>query len=594
MSINFKNLVEMQQHSCRKYKDRKMYGTKGPNGFSWITYQQFEAQVDEFRGGLATLGVSRGDKISIIANNCVEWAVGAYATYGLGAHYVPMYESQLVKEWKYILKDSGTKILFVCNPDIYQKTQVLIDEIETLKYIVPMFENVGNLRSYPELKKAGKQHPVPAYSPGPDEPMGLTYTSGTTGNPKGVVLTHNNIITEIRSLDEAWQSDRITEEDRGLSFLPWGHLMGQIQEVHQLIFYGCSSGLVRDINEIGEDFSLIQPTIFYSVPRLLNKICEGIGRKMETKGGFVKMLYDKGLKGSRHRFEKKRVGLRQKFWSVVADRLIFNKIRNTLGGRLRMLFSGGAALSQDITEFLDCLGIPVFEGYGLTETCMAVTLNSPGHRRFGSVGRALPNAKVVLDTTVDIAREGEGEIVVYGPLLMKEYHNLPEATKETFDEDGGFRTGDIGRFDEDGYLYITGRIKEIYKMENGKYVSPGPMEEQLKNSPYINQAMVSGTNQLFNVVLIIPEEGALKDFAKKHLIEKHSENWKTDPKIFHLFEDEIKKHSSSFKKFERPLKFSLVWDDWSIENGFLTPTLKLKRRLIFDKYCEIIEELHSM
>ncbi|MBU3915166.1 long-chain fatty acid--CoA ligase [bacterium] len=594
MNKKYKNLVEMQQHSCQMHKDRKMYATKGSNGFSWITFRQFETQVNEFRSGLATLGVSREDKIGIIAGNCVEWAVGAYATYGLGAHYVPMYESQLLKEWIYILNDSGTKVLLVRNPDIFKKAQTLVDEIECLQHVVPLFEDAGNLKSYTELKKAGKQNPVSAYYPASDETMGLIYTSGTTGNPKGVVLTHANILTEMDSLDQASVGDPITNEDRGLSFLPWGHLMGQIQEVHLLLYYGFSSGLVRDINEIGEDLSLIRPTIFFSVPRLFNKICDGINQKIESKGPIIRMIFNKGLEANKSRFAQKDISLIQKIWAEVANRLIFKKIRMLFGGRLRMSFSGGAALSKDIIEFLDCLGIPVYEGYGQTETSMAVTMNTPEHRRFGSVGKPLPNARVVLDKSVDSARDDEGEIIVYGPLLMKEYHNLPDVTKATIDPDGGLRTGDIGRFDEDGFLFLTGRIKEIYKMENGKYVSPGPIEEQLKNSPYISQTMVSGTNQLFNVALIIPEEEALVNFAKKNSIDTASSDWKDDPKIYQLFEGEIKKYTEPFKKFERPNRFALVWDDWSTDNGFLTPTLKLKRRLIFEKYAKIIEQLHAV
>jgi len=224
---------------------------------------------------------------------------------------------------------------------------------------------------------------------------------------------------------------------------------------------------------------------------------------------------------------------------------------------------------------------------------MAVTLNVPGCRRTGSVGKPIPHAIVKIDTTISDTREGEGEIVAYGPLLMLGYHNLPDETAATIGQDGGCRTGDIGRFDEDGFLYLTGRIKEIYKMENGKYVSPGPLEEELKLSPYINQALISGTNQRYNVAIITPEEEEVKAWAEENGLNTGDNNWKAAPELLTLFEQEIEKYSALFKKFEKPKKFQLVWDDWSIENALLTPTLKLKRRQVTLKYQPLIDSMYG-
>ncbi len=592
MGARFQNLVEMQRNACQVHHKRKMYGTKLGKSYIWTTYGEFGRLVDEFRGGLASLGVSRGDKVAVIANNCVEWAVGAYAVYGLGAHYVPMYESQKMEDWQYIIRDSGSNVLLVTNPEIYGKTVGLTGEIGHLSHVIPMFEDGSDI-SYTQLCKTGRDNPKPVCSPDQEEPMGLIYTSGTTGNPKGVILSHKNLLTELDALDQV-ADGLFSPEDRGLSFLPWGHLMGQIQEVHLLLYNGYSSGLVKDINEIAEDFALVRPTIFFSVPRLFNKIYDGVYQKMKARGGLIFSLFLNAIQFHQKAFRGESLGVTEKIRLGLAQKLIFSKIRKLFGDRLRLSFSGGASLSKEVAEFMDCIGVPVYEGFGQTETTMAVTMNTPGGRKLGSVGRPVPHAKVILDTSVESTAEGEGEIVVYGSLIMKGYHNLPEETRKTIDEDGGLRTGDLGRFDEDGYLYLTGRIKEIYKLENGKYISPSPMEEVLKNSPFINQVMIAGANRLNNVALIIPEELAVRNFAQEQNMDMDKPGWQKDPRIYQLIEKEVDIFSRSFKKFERLARFELIWDEWSPENGLLTPTLKLKRRLIMERYQELIDKLHRV
>ncbi len=594
MTPVFKNLVEMQQHSCKVNGHRKMYGTKQEDGsFSWTTYGELGRAVDRFRGGLARLGVVKGDKVAVISANCVEWVAGCYATYGLGAHYVPMYESQNLEEWIYIIKDSGAKILLVKNPEIYDRVRHLPDEIQTLERVIPLYEARALPHCYTQLCELGDKYPVSAYIPDGEEPMGLIYTSGTTGDPKGVILSHRSMITEIQSLMEVAKSMPFVPEDRGLSFLPWGHLMGQLQEVHILMYVGFSSCLVRDLKEIIDDLVQVRPTIFFAVPRLYTKLHDGVMKNIEQKNKVIRTLFASGLKARVKMNQGSSVSVLDSMAAGLAKKLVFAKIRQLFGGHLRIAFSGGAALNEKVVEFLDGIGIPLFEGYGQTETTMAVTMNFPGSRRQGSVGKAIPQAVVKIDTSISDTKEGEGEIVVYGPLLMLGYHNLPEETAATIDPDGGCRTGDIGRLDEDGFLYLTGRIKEIYKMENGKYVSPGPLEEELKLSPYINQALISGTNMRYNVAVITPEEEELKDWAQGKGLNISSPEWKESAEIQALFEQEIKTHSTEFKKFEKPEKFKLVWDDWSDENALLTPTLKLKRRQVIQKYQPLIDTLYE-
>ena len=591
MAQSFQNLVEMQENSCRLFKDRPIFGTKTDDGFDWITYGQFAALVDDLRGGLARLGIARGEKVAVISGNCVEWAVGCYATYGVGGHYVPMYESQKLSEWEYIIRDSNARLLFVKSPEIYEQVKHLPETLPDLEFVVPMFDAPKLELTYVQLMETGRENPVPALELPSEETMGLIYTSGTTGNPKGVVLTHSNMLTEIISLVKVFEKMMLIPEDVGLSFLPWGHLMGQLEEVHILIYCGFSTGLVRDIKEIPQDLADVKPSLFFGVPRLYTKLYERIIQAIDEKPAVIQWLFHHGIQGNvvpggetPSFIDRMAHGL--------AKRILFPKIRAIFGGRLRLAFSGGAALNESVVAFFDAVGIPIYEGYGMTETTMAVTMNSPEGRKLGSVGKMIPNAKVVIDQGLDDMKPGEGEILAYGPLVMKEYHNLPDETQACFTGDGGYRTGDVGRMDEEGFLYLTGRIKEIYKLENGKYVSPGPLEEELKFSPYINQVLIAGQNQRYNIALITPEMEPLLEYAQSAGLDTSTDEWQKSGAIQALFEKEIETYSANFKKFERPGRFRIIWEDWSQDTRLITPTLKLKRRQITQRYSQEIEGLY--
>lgn len=571
----FDSLVDMQEFSCHEFQDREMYGTKKNNAYEWITFRDFAVFVDEFRGGLASLGVSQGDKVAVIANNCLEWPVCAYAVYGLRAHYVPMYESQSLEDWKYIIKDSGSKILLVRTLELLEKVKHLPEEIESLEQIVLMQGEAVGCQSYQGLREHGRANRVPSSKPSRDEPIGLIYTSGTTGNPKGVILTHGNLMAELDSVADILD---FRSTDRSLSFLPWGHLMGQIEEVHFLILKGFSAAIVDSALDLLNDFQLVRPTIFFTVPQVYQRFFDAVNEKVRNKGGLAKFLFERGVSLSSKKRRGEHLGLKEKAILSASKRIVFNKITGVFGGRLRMSMCGGAALSPDVIGFLEDLNVTVYEGYGLTETTMAISANSKTHRRYGSVGRAIQGARIVLDESVEGAGEGEGEIIVYGPHVAVGYHNQPEIFQECLTPDGGFRSGDLGRFDDDGFLYITGRVKELYKLANGKYVAPAPLEEELKKSPYINFAMIYGDNQPFNVVLVVPEPTALAGDQDK------------EPQK--LMELEIEKYSGAFKSYEKPKKIALINDEWTPENGLLTPTQKIKRPIVAKKYMETIQELY--
>ncbi len=326
------------------------------------------------------------------------------------------------------------------------------------------------------------------------------------------------------------------------------------------------------------------------MPRIFNRIYEGVNREIARRPGFLQRIIRTGVRGAIKRKHGEKLSAAERVDLAFDERLVFAKIREKLGGRLKYAISASATLGREVAEFIDALGITVYEGYGLTETSPIVSANLPGRRRLGSVGQALPGVRVVIDTAVG-DDPTEGEIVVYGPNVMVGYHKRPEENAKALMHDGGLRTGDLGYLDEDGFLYITGRIKEQYKLENGKYVMPSPLEEELKLSPYIANVMIDGDGRPFNVALVAIDEPAIRAWAKDEGVTLGGE-LEQDPRVRALIHEELAAHSQGFKEFERPRGFVLIGDDFTTQNGLLTPTLKLKRREVQARYRELFEALY--
>lgn len=586
MAEQFKNLVDLCEKSCKKYKDRELFGTKTEGSWKWMTYGEFEKLVDDFRAGLASLGVGAGDKVGIVANNRVEWAVAAYATYGLGAAFVPMYEAQKSDEWRFILDDCGAKIAIGATHDIYQKLQGVKEQVASLEHVIGFEEPESDDHSYAALLKKGAEKPVPAKHPAEEDTAGFIYTSGTTGNPKGVILSHGNICSNINAIHAIFP---FAPDDRSLSFLPWAHSFGQTCELHAMLSMGCSLGINDAVENLVANLAEVQPTILFAVPRIFNRIYDGVNKQMTEKPGFIQSLFRNAVANRTKKNRGEDVGVWAGMGISLADSIIFSKIRQKFGGRLKYAVSGSAALSKEVAEFIDALGIEVYEGYGLTETSPIATANFPGHRKIGSVGKAIPGVTISIDKTVT-GDAKNGEILIKGPNIMQGYHNRPEENSAVLMPDRTFRSGDMGYLDEDGYLYITGRIKEQYKLENGKYVVPSPLEEELKLSPFIANVMIHGANKPYNVALVVPDKAALEKWA--------ADNGKTlgdvekSDEVKQLIEEELKKYAKGFKGFERPEKFVLTSEDFTTDNGMLTPTLKLKRRNVLQKYEPALDALY--
>jgi len=586
----FENLVELFERSVKLYGPRELFGTKADGRWTWMTYAEMGRLVENFRGGLASLGVKRGDRVAIIANNRVEWAVAAYACYGLGAALVPMYEAQLPREWAFIINDCEAVAVITATPEIHDKCKEIPEKAPSLKHIIGLALPKSDPLSYEALLEAGAKSPVPAIKPEPKDTACLIYTSGTTGTPKGVILSHGNIASNINVVHELFP---LSADDRSLSFLPWAHSFGHTCELHVLLSMGASMALAEAVDKIVQNLAEVKPTVLISVPRIFNRIYDGVNKQMAEKPAVVRNLFRAGLRAADKRRKGEALGLLEKATLTLASKVVFAKIREKFGGRLKYAMSGGAALSREVAEFIDGLGITVFEGYGLTETSPIVTTNCPGAHRIGSIGKTIPGVRVVLDTT-ETGDPKQGEIVVYGPNVMQGYHNRPEENEAVFTEDGGFRTGDLGRLDDEGFVYITGRIKEQYKLENGKYVSPAPLEEHLKLSPYILNAMIYGDNRLHNVALVVPDLEAVKKWAAGEGVSAGSDAELLEhARVKALVQAEVEKYSTEWRGFERVKKVTLTAEDFTTQNGMLTPSLKLKRRVVWQKYQGQIESLYE-
>ncbi len=524
--------------------------------------------------------------MAIVADNRLEWAVACFATYGLEAAFVPMYEAQLPSEWKFILQDCGAKVVLARAPEHYEKLVGFRGELPTVEHVIGIGLPKDDPSSFDALLEAGARQPVEPRDPAPSVTAGFIYTSGTTGKPKGVVLSHGNIAWTISASVAVFP---LVPDDRTLSFLPWAHAYGQT-ELYFVLAQGASLTLNDDVTRLLENLAEVKPTMLVTVPRIFNRVYEAVRKDISERPPFLQKLFEDGIRAATRKGRGEHVGLLERLELRVDDRLIFRKVRDRFGGRLRMVLCASAALSKEVAEFIDALGIDVYEGYGLTETSPVVSANTPGARRLGSVGKVIPGVRVEIDTSAcDV--EGQGEIIVYGPNVTRGYHNRPDENEKAFTADGGLRTGDLGYFDDDGFLYVSGRIKEQYKLENGKYVMPGPLEEQLKLSPYIANVMLHGANRPYNVALVVIDGAAVRAWAKEQGVELADPA--RDPRVEQLVLSEIRRCSTAFRSFEVPRRMLLITEDFTTENDLLTPTLKLKRRNVEARYGAALDALYA-
>jgi long-chain acyl-CoA synthetase len=516
----------------------------------------------------------------------------------LGAHFVPMYEAQLKKDWEYILKDSETKLLLVSTSEIHTTALSLRDSVPSLERVL-CFNMPDGDDAWDKHLEGGASKPVDAVFPETAEVAGLIYTSGTTGQPKGVVLSHGNFTSNVNATAASFP---FREGDVSCSFLPWAHSFGQTAELHCMMSRGAALGLAEGVKTLLDDFVLVRPTVLFSVPRVFNKIYDGVQKQIAAGSPVKRAIAGKALAVAAKRRELRDRGEASTWLDMqynVFDKIVFSKIRDKVGGRLRFAFSGGAALQKEVAEFCDDIGIVIFEGYGLTETSPIASVNTPDGRKLGTIGKPIAGVQIIIcdEQQKPVADGIEGEIVIIGPNVMQCYHNLPEQTAEVvFDLNGerAFRSGDMGVIDDNGFVKVVGRFKEQYKLENGKYVVPTPLQEQLQLSGYILQCLLFGDNKPYNVVLIVPDMVACEAWAKElgasdtspAALAKH-------PGLHDLIGRELQQHAGSFKSYERPKKWALLPDEFTVENGLLTPKMSMKRRLIMQQYQDVIDALYA-
>ena len=465
MAEPFTNLVELVEICCARYAERPLFGTKQDGAWKWTTYGQFRALVDRVRAGLAGLGVGPGDRVAIVSDNRIEWAAAAYATYGLQAAFVPMYPAQKPGEWRFILADCGASVVVAGNEAIYDALLPMRGEIATLRHVVGLGRPDADPASWASLVSAGEKKPVPSSPPPPQTIAGFIYTSGTTGKPKGALLSHGNITSNLNGIHEIFP---INENDVSLSFLPWAHSFGQTCELHMILSFGASTAVNDDLNKLLPNLAEVKPTVLVAVPRIFNRIYEAVNAQIAERPGFLQRIIRTGMRGAIKRAQGEKLGALERLELAFDDKVVFGKIRQRFGGRLKYAISGSASLGLEVAQFIDALGITVYEGYGLTETSPIVSTNRPGQRRLGSVGQILPGVRVELDKQVT-ASDKEGEIIVHGPNVMRGYHARPAENEQAFTKDGGLRTGEAGADDHE--CLVTGHRARSYESASRASVS---------------------------------------------------------------------------------------------------------------------------
>ena len=588
MPAHPQSLVEIAEDRFHTFAARQLFGERRDGEWVWTTYAEVGRMVDELRGGLADLGVHLGDRVAIVSRNSIAWAAAAYATYGLGSTFVPMYEAQRPSDWEFILKDCAASVAIVRTREIATAVDEMRPRLPALRHVICIESPVEDVRSLAAILARGRASPIAPVHAAFDDIAGFVYTSGTTGKPKGVMLTHGNLASNVAASTSVFP---IVPDDRTVSFLPWAHVYGQTVELHILLAAGASTAFNDDVTRLLDDLREVKPTILVAVPRIFNRIHAAVRAQIEAKSRIIRALFAAGLTAAMQAHSGVALGLGQRIARWLADHLIFRKIRARFGGRLKYVISGSATLSAEVGQFIDALGLEVYEGYGLTETSPIVSMNRPGARKLGSVGRVLPGVTVRIDETAGEA-PGAGEIVVYGPNVMAGYYARPDETARAFTPDGGLRTGDLGRIDGDGYLFVTGRLKEQYKLENGKYVMPTPLEEQLALSPFIANVMLHGQDRPYNVALVVLDRERVAAWASEHdlPVDDHLAEL---PQVNELISTELARLSTEFRGYERPRGFVLTTEQLSIENGMLTPTLKLKRRNVLARHGAALDALYA-
>ncbi len=592
--MNYGTLPLRLLNAVDSYPNPRAQLVRRNNIWEPISSSELLRRVSGLSMALVELGVKPGDRVGLFATNRPEWHTTDFAITGAGGVTVPVYFNESPDRLSYILQHSGAKIVVVAGASQLQKLldcRARLPELEQIIVADGGPDLPPECLHYETLIASAGGAEIAAYRMRasqvlPGQLCTLIYTSGTTGEPKGVMLTHTNLCSNVS--DSCITSDMKSGVDIALSFLPLAHIYGRTMD-YVLLLNGITIAYVEDVNLLAQTLLEVHPTILAAVPRVFEKIYARLMEQGSKNTGLKRKIFDWAI-GVANRAGPWRCGVKSaspglKLQWALADKLVYSKIRAGTGGKLRIVFSGGAPLSKDLAEFFWSVGVAIYQGYGLTETSPVLTSNYPANR-VGSSGKPIPNVLIRIDA--------DGEILAKGPCVMQGYYQSPESTREVISEDGWFHTGDIGYLDSDNYLFITDRKKDLLKTAAGKFVAPQPIENALKSSPYLLNAMVVGDQRKFIVALLVPNFVTVSAKASEQGIRLASnQEMVKHPWVRTLIDSEVKRLTVHLGQWETIKRFALLPEDFTFDNGSLTFTMKLKRRVVEQKYRDIIDQLYA-
>ncbi|MCL5033745.1 MAG: long-chain fatty acid--CoA ligase [Bacteroidetes bacterium] len=599
-AVEFNTLTELFAELCKKYSGtgREVYRYKLEGKYVGITYDELYSKVELFAHGLSSLGLKRGEKIAILSENRPEWPITDLASLAIGAIDVPIFPTLTAKQIEYILENGDVSFVVVSNTFQLNKILRIRGNVKTLRQVIimnpkenPKDKSALDFSEVCELGRKGRDKHRDQFAqwlaePKPEEIATIIYTSGTTGEPKGVLLTHGNFAANIKgALDQI----TITDEDSLLSFLPISHSFERMAGYYTALSAGACVSYAESIETVAQNLMEVRPTIVTTVPRLFERIHATILKNVESGSAAKKKIFYWALSVGRDYVaarKKGTVGPLLKSEYLLADKLVLSKVKERTGGRIRFFVSGGAALSRELGEFFEAVGIMIVEGYGMTECSPVISANRVDDYKFGTVGKPLRNVQVKIDA--------DGEILTRGPHVMTGYYKDKESTRETIDRDGWLHTGDIGHFDTDGFIVITDRKKHLFVNSGGKNIAPQPIENLLQQSKFVDQVVLIGDKRRFNTALIVPDFEYLREFAKEHRLKyENDEELMNNEKILDAIKKDIDALQKDLAKYEQVRRFRLLSTPFTIENGLLTPTLKVKRKIVEQKYASLIESMYN-
>ncbi|HEY6804192.1 MAG TPA: long-chain fatty acid--CoA ligase [Pyrinomonadaceae bacterium] len=592
-----RTLVDLFKRAARKHKRPDTLNYKHNGAWLSISSEQLLARARHIAAGLHSIGVRHGERVAILSDSRAEWTLTDAGCIFAGAIDVPIYPTLTPPQVRYILKDCGARALVLANREKFDELKEVLRECSDIRQVI-IFDATGtddvDAITLEALEQKGRE--VEQERPElVDDLSGritaedlatIIYTSGTTGEPKGVMLTHSNLITNL--LDSCGHL-KFGEQDVALSVLPLSHVFER-QAMYMYIQQGMAVYYAESLDTIGPNLREVHPTILVGVPRIFEKIYERIRERAAEKGKWSEALLawsvDVAREYAKHLNDHTAIPALLKLKHALASKFMYSKWHAAFGGRIRLLLSGGAALPEDLAEIYIGADLPIIQGYGLTETSPVITTGQLEDIRIGTVGKVIPNVQVRIAE--------DGEIEVCGPNVMQGYYNRPEETHAVFTADGWFKTGDIGTLDQDGFLRITDRKKELFKTSGGKYISPQPIEQAIKGSRFVSQAVLIGNGRKFPSALIVPVWEQVESYCRlKGISETDHASLCKNTRIIDLIERQIDGLTPDLPRYEKIKKITLLEDEFTIEGGELTPTLKVKRRVIDEKYKQVIDQMYG-